>query len=547
MAQFLFPVALAALCAGLAGCGGGGSGSSDAAASAAPTRLTGVAASGGPMAGAQITACDSSGARRSTTAGPDGHYTLDVSGLAAPLLLAATDGPLQPLNGVLQPLRGTRAYAALLPRLQPGRDNAAQVNPLTDKIASDVARAELDLPGSVPLITACRPSSISAAAIARETAALRGLLLDALRAEGVEAPERFDPVSTAMQADHHGVDAVLDRLHHARDGWSSGSDTQLRATRLYDLEMQEISADNRPLDPALPPWSAARRRIFVVGDSTASNYGAAVAPRMGWGQVLGRRLKAGSGARVINLAQSGRSSRSFITEGWLRLLAEQLQPGDHLLIQFGHNDEKCDLTGSLDWINRCTYPNDAQGRVQLPATLAGLPPGTTADDLSFQRSLEKYMALARSRGAVPVLLTPVTRIVQDKTVASHVEGAFPIARSTHVTTRGDRPGDYSATVRQAGDANQVPVIDLDALSIDFFNRLGVGSGGPEARGGWRDHYLAVWDTGRHPFYASATTVGHYLNADRTHFQEAGAVAVADLVLQGVRSDPRLAGLAALLD
>lgn len=186
-------------------------------------------------------------------------------------------------------------------------------------------------------------------------------------------------------------------------------------------------------------------------------------------------------------------------------------------------------------------------RVQLPATLAGLPPGTTADDLSFQRSLEKYMALARSRGAVPVLLTPVTRIVQDKTVASHVEGAFPIARSTHVTTRGDRPGDYSATVRQAGDANQVPVIDLDALSIEFFNRLGVGSGGPEARGGWRDHYLAVWDTGRHPFYASATTVGHYLNADRTHFQEAGAVAVADLVLQGVRSDPRLAGLAALLD
>ncbi len=511
------------------------------------TRLVGVAASGGPLAGAAITVCDAQGASVSTTAAADGSYRADVSALKAPLLVSARTAAFVAINGVPQPANGTVAYAALLPAVTPQAANIANVNPLTDKVASDVAVADLKLKGSVQLINACNTTGVTAATVADKTAGLRTLLQAALVARGVANAAAFDPVSTPMAANHQGVDAVLDRVRHNRDGWGSGSDDQLRGTKLYDLALREISADNVALDPALAPWPTAGTRIFVVGDSTASNYSREVLPRMGWGQVFDRLLKADAPARVVNLAQSGRSSRSFITEGWFKILADGLLAGDYLLIQWGHNDEKCDTTGSLDWVNRCTYPNDVNGTPQGAKTLDKLPAGTTADDLSFQRSLEKYIALARSKGATPVLITPVTRINQDKTVTAYVEGAFPISKSTHITTKGDAPGNYSRTVVQTAAANDVAVIDVDAASVAFFNSLGVGTGGATATGGWRDHYLAVSDPVAFPFYAAVTTTGHYLNADRTHFQESGAVTIAGLVAAGVKADTaRLGGLIALM-
>lgn len=513
----------------------------------ASTRLVGVAASGGPLAGAAITVCDAQGASVSTTAAADGSYRADVSALKAPLLVSARTAAFVAINGVPQPANGTLAYAALLPAVTAEAANIANVNPLTDKVASDVAVADLKLKGSVQLINACNTTGVTAATVATKTAGLRTLLQAALVASGVANAAAFDPVSTPMAANHQGVDAVLDRVRHNRDGWGSGSDDQLRGTKLYDLALREISADNVALDPTLAPWSTAGTRIFVVGDSTASNYSREVLPRMGWGQVFDRLLQGGAPARVVNLAQSGRSSRSFITEGWFKMLADGLQAGDYLLIQWGHNDEKCDTTGSLDWVNRCTYPNDANGAPQAAKTLDKLPAGTTAEDLSFQRSLEKYIALARSKGATPVLITPVTRINQDKAVTAYVEGAFPIAKSTHITTKGDAPGNYSRTVVQTAAANDVALIDVDAASMAFFNTLGVGTGGATATGGWRDHYLAVTDPVAFPFYAAATTTGHYLNADRTHFQESGAVTIAGLVAAGVKADTaRLGGLIALM-
>ena len=396
-------------------------------------------------------------------------------------------------------------------------------------------------------MNACNTAGVSAATVAARTADLRALVADALTLKGVADAASFDPVTRPMKADHTGVDAVLDALLHSREGWGSGSDDQLRGTKLYDLDVEEIDAGNVKLDVTLKPWSSAKTRIFVVGDSTSSNYPASVAPRTGWGEVLQRFVKPDADARVVNLAQSGRSSRSFITEGWFKVLADHLSAGDYVLVQWGHNDEKCDVTGSLDWVNRCTYPNSAAGKPQVAKTLDKLPAGTTAADLSFQRSLEKYVQLARSKGATPVLITPVTRINQDSAVTGYVEGRFPITASTHITTKGDFPGNYTKTVLDTAAAGNVAAVDLDARSIAFFNGVGVGTGGPNAVGGWRDYYLAVSDATRYPFYATAAVTGHVYNADRTHFQETGAFKVASLVVEGLKADPaRLSGLIALL-
>ncbi len=164
-------------------------------------------------------------------------------------------------------------------------------------------------------------------------------------------------------------------------------------------------------------------RIVVVGDSTASFYDISRYPRMGWGQVLGRFFD----ARVIvdDRAQSGRSARSFIEQGWFDGVAKVLSAGDVLLIQFGHNDAKIDDP---------TRYND-------PET-------------EFPRYLTRYLELARDKGATPVLITPVARRV--------------FANGQPVDTHGV----YAQAVRDLAAREHVALIDLSVLSMNWLRALG---------------------------------------------------------------------------
>src|SRR5690625_4737066 len=110
--------------------------------------------------------------------------------------------------------------------------------------------------------------------------------------------------------------------------------------------------------------------IFLAGDSTVSNYDSSVAPRTGWGQVLSNYMS--NKVVINNHASSGRSSKSFIQEGRLDKVIEQIQPNDYLFIQFGHNDSKPD-----------------KKRHTEPFT-------------SFKNYLKEYIHQARDKKAIPV-------------------------------------------------------------------------------------------------------------------------------------------------
>lgn len=483
--------------------------------SAAKIAIEGVAAVGGPLANAKVTLCDAKGIRQEAQTDAGGHFELLVRGLTAPVLLSVEKGDLQ--------------LASVLGSLQPDTPNIANINPLTDKIASAVATTDLGLKGSLQLIESCAPAGVNVATIESANQALRTDMMAALKAANISDPEQFDAVTTPMKADSSGVDALLGQIYFNRHGYSNGETKERGATQLYDRNLREIRSSN-PLEPSLKPWADYQTRVFIAGDSTASNYPAEVLPRMGWGQTFDRQLKADTDVKIINAAQSGRSSRSFITEGWFKLIADNIQAGDYLLIQFGHNDEKCNVTGSTDWTFRCTYANASDGTPRYPAD---------NPDYSFQKSLEKYIQLAKNKGAIPVLITPVTRINQDKTVTSEVAGLFPITSSTHITNKGDYPGNYSQTVIDTAKAHHVAVVDLDTKSREFAN----SQGEPK----WKDYWLGVSDTARYPYYADAKTTGNIKNPDRTHFQEKGAEAIAGIVAESIKSQPEhLQGLAALL-
>ncbi|HSD40130.1 MAG TPA: rhamnogalacturonan acetylesterase [Rhodocyclaceae bacterium] len=218
--------------------------------------------------------------------------------------------------------------------------------------------------------------------------------------------------------------------------------------------------------------STAAIQIFIAGDSTASLYGTDKYPRMGWGQPFQQYFK--STATIVDDAKSGASTTSFLTTTNYADIKAKIKSGDYLLIQFGHNDED------------------------------GNPAATT-----FYTTLKTYVDYAVSKGAHPILITPVTR----RTFATDGSGNM---KNSHITTKG---GDYPQAVRDLGAATGTPVIDLTARSMTFFK--GIGEEGSKA------YYLYVLASEGFPGYTSDTT-------DNTHFREKGAIAVGQLVVDGIR-------------
>lgn len=203
-------------------------------------------------------------------------------------------------------------------------------------------------------------------------------------------------------------------------------------------------------------------RVFIAGDSTASAYPAERAPREGWGMRLHHYLA--NGVEVRNRAQSGRSARSFIEQGWLDAIAAEIGKGDVLLIQFGHNDAKVEDTARYS------------------------EPGA-----EYPRWLMRHVLLARERGATPVLVTPVAR------------------RKFEGNQLLDTHGPYPQAVRELARRENVALVDLTALSMDWLRHAG--------------------DAGSRPYFMH---VPAQKQADDTHFSAAGARLVACLVAAGWR-------------
>ena len=94
---------------------------------------------------------------------------------------------------------------------------------------------------------------------------------------------------------------------------------------------------NLPSDAA----AAEKLTIFIIGDSTMADKPVIPEnPERGWGQLL--PLYFNPNVTVDNHAANGRSSKSFRDEGRWNVVLQRIRPGDWVMFQFGHNDEKRD-------------------------------------------------------------------------------------------------------------------------------------------------------------------------------------------------------------
>jgi len=153
-----------------------------------------------------------------------------------------------------------------------------------------------------------------------------------------------------------------------------------------------------------PTFNSELPTLWLIGDSTVKegrdtgrNGG-----RWGWGHEIDRYIDT-TKINVENQALGGTSSRSYITGGRWEPVLEMIQPGDYLLIQFGHND------GGID---------SERARIRARGTIAGNGEetlemtnrdGETETVHTYGWYLRQYIRDARAKGATPIVCSLVPR------------------------------------------------------------------------------------------------------------------------------------------
>jgi len=207
--------------------------------------------------------------------------------------------------------------------------------------------------------------------------------------------------------------------------------------------------------------------VFLCGNSTVVDQ--EDEPWASWGQMITRWFS--PRVAVANFAESGLSCTSFLAQLRLDKILSLLKPGDYVIVEFGHNDEKEKHPGDGPWY-------------------------------SYSRNLKIFVDRVREAGGEIIFCTPTAR--------RFFNDDHRTIRNTH--------GDYPDAMKAVARREQVPVIDLTAMSTAFYEALG-----EEGSKQSLVHYPAnTFPNQEKPL------------ADNTHFNPFGAWEVAKMVVMGLR-------------
>jgi len=215
--------------------------------------------------------------------------------------------------------------------------------------------------------------------------------------------------------------------------------------------------------------ASAQITVYLAGDSTCANKTSDKRPETGWGEMLQQYFDPAK-VKVDNRALNGRSTKSFVDEGHWQKIMNAVKKGDFVFIEFGHNDEKKDK----------------------PAIYA------SPDD--YKANLTRFIKDVRSKGATPILMTPVSR--------RKFENEVPV--KTH--------GEYPEAAKSVGKTQKVDVIDMESKSAAVLTHYG--------NEGSRKLFLQL-KPGENPNYPNGVE-------DNTHFNPTGAEEMAKLAVEGIR-------------
>ncbi len=199
--------------------------------------------------------------------------------------------------------------------------------------------------------------------------------------------------------------------------------------------------------------------VFLIGDSTVCDQSRE--PFSSWGQSLPRFFK--PDIAIANHGESGESYSGSIGERRLDKMLTLMKPGDYMIMQFGHNDQKERGEGKGPFLN-------------------------------YKANIKIHVDAVRARGGIPVVVSPMER--RNFTDEGKVKPTL---------------ADYAEGARQAAKELGTAFIDLNAMSIPFYEALGKDKA-----------YLAFAGTG--------------LQRDATHHDNYGSYELAKCIVQGIRDN-----------
>lgn len=174
---------------------------------------------------------------------------------------------------------------------------------------------------------------------------------------------------------------------------------------------------------SLLPGKPDKVNIWMIGDSTMAPKSKEAYPELGWGE--GLRNFINDKATIHNHAVNGRSTLSFINENRWKIVCDSIQPGDYVIIQFGHNDQKPKE-------DRHTEPFG-----------------------SYKDNLKKFIAETREHKATPILCSSIVR--------------------RHFDNKGsliDTHGDYIKAAKQVAQETKTMYVDMENLTRNLVAGMG---------------------------------------------------------------------------
>lgn len=230
-------------------------------------------------------------------------------------------------------------------------------------------------------------------------------------------------------------------------------------------------------------------KIFMIGDSTMANKDIrGDKQERGWGMMLQNYFT--EDILIDNHAVNGRSSKSFIAEGRWQKVLDAIRPGDYVIIQFGHNDEK-----------------DDESRHTVPGS-------------SFDENLRKFVREARDKGANPILLNSVVRRNFSGSTTAVADDDLRGNSSANLADGDsliDTHGDYLLSPRNVANEMGVPFVDANKITHDLEQGLGAE----------KTKKLHMW------FLPGETPSLPEGRQDNTHYNIYGANLVAGLLADAI--------------
>ncbi len=251
----------------------------------------------------------------------------------------------------------------------------------------------------------------------------------------------------------------------AAEGILANTDPQLAQLRSYIL-MDKVYPSPLPgsVDKNQASGKKRKPRVFITGDSTVKNKDKDKDGMWGWGSQAYTVFDS-TKCVVINAAKAGRSTRTYLYEERWDAVYRSIQPGDYVLIQFGHNDtghidsqkERAVIATGLDTCHVYKMASNGQYKVIY----------------SFGWYLKKFIQDVREKGGTPILLSLTPRNRWHEGKGETVGTLYPVKEKKnkeYVERRNDHT--YGEWYRQVVDATGCEFIDVHNISADALDKMG---------------------------------------------------------------------------